>query len=109
MVQLASFLVADSVASYCSDHIDEGTIQAVFDPPELDEGLARRQSLPPDLTALLRGWARGSPRSTHHGRRHGGRGDRQARAGRLLIDCTGSKSLLRDRLVPGSAAEDGEG
>ena len=64
MVQLASFLVAESVESYCADPIDDGTIQAVFDPPDLDEGLAVRQSMPPDLMALLRGWARGSPRST---------------------------------------------
>ncbi len=32
MVQLASYLVADSVASYCTDNIDEESVQAVFEP-----------------------------------------------------------------------------
>ena len=40
MVRLASYLVADSVASYSTDHIDGETIEAVFDPAELDKGLA---------------------------------------------------------------------
>ena len=31
MVQLASYLVADSVASYCTDNIDEESVQAVFE------------------------------------------------------------------------------
>src|SRR6478672_908815 len=59
MVQLASYLVADSVASYCIDHIDGEGVQAVFDPQEIDESLAFRQSIPSDLMALLRGWAQG--------------------------------------------------
>ena len=46
MVRLASYLVADSVESYRSDRIDGETIEAVFDPPELEEGLAFRQSIP---------------------------------------------------------------
>ena len=127
MVQLAPFLVADSVASYCSDSIDEGTIQAVFDPPELDEGLALRQSIPPDLMALLRGWAMGfaplndieralsdlidARRSQPVQRIAAVVTAEDAMAmlepGDVLIDCTGSKSLLRDHLVPGSGAEDG--
>ena len=53
MVRLASYLVADSVESYRADHIDGESIEAVFDPPELDEGLALRQSIPSDLTTLL--------------------------------------------------------
>ena len=59
MVQLASYLVADSVESYRTDHIDGENVEAVFDPPELDEGLAFRQSIPSDLMALLREWALG--------------------------------------------------
>jgi len=59
MVRLASYLVADSVESYRADHIDGESIEAVFDPPELDEGLVLRQSIPSDLTTLLREWARG--------------------------------------------------
>ena len=59
MVQLASYLVADSVESYCTDYIDGENVEAVFDPSELDEGLAFRQSIPSDLMALLREWAQG--------------------------------------------------
>ena len=57
MVQLASYLVADSLESYRTDHIDGENVEAVFDPPELDQGLAFRQSIAPDLMALLREWA----------------------------------------------------
>src|SRR5688572_31282906 len=59
MVKLASYLVADSVASYCTDYIDEESIAAIFDPSELAAGLAIRQSIPADLIALLRAWALG--------------------------------------------------
>ena len=59
MVQLASYLVADSVESYCVDYIDGESVTAIFEPPELAEGLAFRQSIPPDLMTLLRAWAMG--------------------------------------------------
>jgi hypothetical protein len=59
MVRLASYLVADSVASYRDDHIDGETVEAVFDPPELDESLAFRRSIPPDLMTLLQEWSQG--------------------------------------------------
>ena len=36
MVKLAPYLVADSVASYCTDDIDEESIAAIFDPSEID-------------------------------------------------------------------------
>lgn len=52
MVRLASYLVADSVESYRTDHIDGETVEAVFDPPEPDEGLAFRESIPSDLLDL---------------------------------------------------------
>ena len=124
MVQLASFLVADSVESYCADYIDDGTIQAVFDPPELDEGLAFRQSIPPDLMAQLRGWAKGfaplnaieralsdliDARQSHPVQRTTATVTAEEamamlEPGDVLIDCTGSKSLLRDQLVSGSRA-----
>ncbi len=45
MVQLAPYLVADSVESYRTDHIDGDNVDAVFDPAELYEGLAFRQSI----------------------------------------------------------------
>jgi len=59
MVQLAPYLVADSVESYRTDYIDGDSVEAIFDPAELDEGLAFRQSIPSDLMALLRGWTSG--------------------------------------------------
>jgi len=59
MVQLSSYLVADSVESYRADHIDGDNVVAVFDPPELDEGPAFRQTIPSDLMALLQQWTLG--------------------------------------------------
>ena len=59
MVQLAPYLVADSVESYRADRIDGDNVEAVFDPRELEDGLAFRQSIPADLMALLREWAQG--------------------------------------------------
>ena len=59
MVQLAPYLVADSIASYCTDYIDGESVEAIFEPSELAEGLAFRQSIPPDLMGLLRGWTLG--------------------------------------------------
>ena len=59
MVQLAPYLVADSIASYCTDYIDGESVEAIFEPLELAEGLAFRQSIPPDLMGLLRGWTLG--------------------------------------------------
>ena len=38
MVQLAPYLVADSVESYRIDSIDGDSVEAVFDPAELDQG-----------------------------------------------------------------------
>src|SRR5690348_10591552 len=59
MVQLAPYLVADSVESYRTDAIDGDSVEAIFDPAELEEGLAYRRSIAPDLATLLRGWALG--------------------------------------------------
>ncbi len=122
MVQLASYLVADSVESYCVDYIDGESVTAIFDPPELAEGLAFRQSIPPDLMTLLRAWALGfcplntierslsdlidARRSDPVQRTAGAIAVEDAMAmlapGDIVIDCTGSKSLLRDHLVPGT-------
>ena len=120
MVRLASYLVADSVESYSSDHIDGETVEAVFDPSELDEGLAFRQSIPSDLMTLLRGWAVGfCPLNAIERSLSDLIDARESNAvlrtsavvsaedamemlepGDILIDCTGSKSLLRDHLTP---------
>ena len=127
MVQLAPYLVADSVESYRTDYIDGDSVEAVFDPAELDEGLAFRQSIPADLMALLRGWTTGfcplnaieRSLSDLIDARGSSAVQRTAAVvtaedamamlepGDILIDCTGAKSLLRDHLVPGAEELDG--
>ena len=126
MVQLAPYLVADSVASYCTDYIDEESVGAIFDPQELDEGLAFRRSIPPDLMGLLRGWTQGFVQLNAIEKSISDLIDaRQSRPvqrttaaitveeamakvapGDILIDCTGTNSLLRDRLAPNANAVD---
>ncbi len=122
MVQLAPYLVADSVESYSTDYIDGDTVAAVFEPAELEQGLAFRRSISPELMALLREWGQGfcplnaieSTLSDLIGSR-GSNGVRRIEAtvtaeealamvepGDLLVDCTGSNSLLRDQLARGS-------
>src|SRR6187399_2190279 len=59
MVQLAPYLVADSLESYRADAIDGDSVEAIFDPLELERGLAFRRSIPSDLSALLKSWAQG--------------------------------------------------
>ena len=128
MVQLSSYLVADSVASYCTDHIDEQSVHAVFEPHEIKQGLAFRQSIPSDLMKLLRGWSQGfcplnaierslseliDARPSHPVQRITAAvtaEDAMAmlEPGDILIDCTGKKSVLRDQLVPGGDAVDVE-
>src|SRR5215510_3692518 len=121
MVTLASYLVAESVESYCTDAIDEDSIAAIFDPEELVEGLAFRQSIPEDLMTLLRGWALGfcplntiersisdliDSRGSNSVHRTSGAVTAEDALGMLepgsiVIDCTGSNSLLRDQLALG--------
>jgi 2-polyprenyl-6-methoxyphenol hydroxylase-like FAD-dependent oxidoreductase len=128
MVQLAPYLVADSIASYCTDYIDEESVEAIFEPSELAEGLAFRQSIPPDLMGLLREWTLGfcplnviersisdliDARQAHPVQRTAVVVTAQdamtmLQPGDVLVDCTGSKSLLRDSLVPSAGAADGE-
>ena len=127
MVRLAPYLVADSVESYRTDSIDGDSVEAVFDPAELDQGLAFRQSIPTDLMTLLHGWTLGfcplnaieSSLSDLIDARGSSQLQRTAAVvtaedamamlepGDLLVDCTGARSLLRDRLVPGSEEADG--
>jgi 2-polyprenyl-6-methoxyphenol hydroxylase-like FAD-dependent oxidoreductase len=127
MVQLAPYLVADSVESYRTDYIDGDSVEAIFDPAELDEGLAFRQSIPSDLMALLRGWTSGfcplnlierevsdliDARVSNGVQRTAAVVTAQdavamLEPGDILIDCTGARSLLRDHLVPGSEEIDG--
>jgi len=123
MVKLSSFLVADSVQSYCADYIDGENIAAVFDIAEIEEALAFRQSIPGDLMSLILGWVQGfcplnSIEETLSNliNNRGINGVERIEsnitadqaiamlgAGDILIDCTGCKSLLRDHLVAGPA------
>lgn len=127
MVQLSSYLVADSVESYRADYIDGENVEAVFDPPELDEGLAFRRSIPADLSALLHQWALGfcplnaierslssliDTRESKPVQRFTAVVTAQdamamLEPGDILIDCTGSRSVLRDQLIPVADATDG--
>src|SRR5262245_36580684 len=128
MVKLDPYLVADSVESYCIDHIDEENIGALFDQTELEEGVAFRRSISSELMTLLRNWTLGFcplndieralsdliNRSDSHSV------ERVAAAitlpeitamlapGNVVIDCTGSHSLLRDQLAsaPQAALQD---
>jgi 2-polyprenyl-6-methoxyphenol hydroxylase-like FAD-dependent oxidoreductase len=120
MVRLASYLAADSVEAYRADHVDGDTIEAVFEPEELEEGLAFRQSIAPDLMELLRRWTRGfsplneieqsiselidaresTPVERIAATISADEAVAMAEPGDMIIDCTGSRSLLRDRLVP---------
>src|SRR5262245_6803649 len=122
MVQLAPYLVADSVESYRADAIDGDSVGAIFDPPELAQGLAFRQSIPADLSALVRSWAAGfcplrsiersisdliDARGLNPVQRNAAvvtmeDATAMLRPGDILIDSTGSRSLLRDHLVPGA-------
>ena len=127
MVTLAQYLVADSVAGYRTDDIDGESVDAIFDPAELVAGLAGRRAIPSDLMALLQAWALGfCPLNTIERTLSDlidGRGSDavvrdeavvtvEEAIGMLepddvLIDCTGSRSLLRDQLMPGSEDVDG--
>ena len=127
MVQLAPYLVAESVDSYRTDYIDGDNVDAVFDPAELHEGVAFRRSIPSDLMALLRDWTLGfcplnsieravseliDARAANGVQRTAAvvtAEDAMAmlEPGDVLIDCTGSNSLLRDHLTPGAVETDG--
>jgi hypothetical protein len=121
MVQLAPYLVADSVESYRADTIDGDSVEAIFDPAELDQGLAFRRSIPSDLRGLLESWTRGfcplntierslsdliDARASGVERLAAVVTPEDAMAmlepGDILIDSTGSRSLLRDHLAPGA-------
>ena len=126
MVKLSPYLVADSVESYRSDFIDGENVEAIFEPSELEEGLAFRQSIPPDLMSLLQDWATGfvplnqveeslsdlidarGGTSVHRTMNVVSEEDVLAllEPGDVVVDCTGARSLLRDRLVPQSGELD---
>ncbi len=125
MVQLESYLVADSIESYCTDPIDGDNVEAVFDPAQLEEAIAFRGSIPSDLMTRLRSFTQGfcplnaieqslsdliDTRPSHSVQRTVGvmtapEAIAMLEPGDMLIDCTGSKSLLRDHLVHGSGKD----
>ena len=120
MVKLESYLVADSVENYCIDPIDGENLEAVFDRTELDEGIAFRGCIPSDLKALLRNWTLGfcplnaierslsdliNVRASNSVERIAAALTAEQAMTMLepediLIDCTGSNSLLRDHVAP---------
>jgi 2-polyprenyl-6-methoxyphenol hydroxylase-like FAD-dependent oxidoreductase len=124
MVRLESYLVADSPESYRVDHVDGENIDAVFDAPEIAEGIAFRRSIPPDLSALLHRLAAGfcplnsierslSDLIDDRGSTNVERIEAVVEAkdaiamlepGDIMIDSTGSKSILRDYLLPADGA-----
>ncbi len=125
MVELAPYLVADSLQSYRADPIDGDNVDAVFDPSEFDEAIAFRRSLPADLMSLLLSWTLGfcplnaieqslsdliDERPSNAVQRTStvvGAPDAMAmlEPGDMLIDCSGRKSVFRDLLVPGSGED----
>ena len=121
MVSLASYLVADSIESYKADVIDGQDVEAIFDPVELETRLAYRRTVAPDLRALLDEWSQGfvalntieNTLSELIEARATGTVERisttlgpdeavgMLEPGDVLVDCTGTRSLMRDRLFPG--------
>ena len=121
MVQLSPYLVADSVESYRTDYIDGDTIAAVFEPSDLEDGLAFRKAIPADVMSQLGDWTQGfcplneierslSDMIDAHDSDSVERTTAVVTAeeaigmiepGDVLVDCTGTRSVLRDHLVPG--------
>jgi 2-polyprenyl-6-methoxyphenol hydroxylase-like FAD-dependent oxidoreductase len=126
MVRLAQHLVADEIEDYRADHPDRDNIDALFEPGELSDSLTFKRSIPPDLMTLLQGWTRGfcplneieRSLSDLIDERETNPVERTATAlsaddaiamvepGDVLVDCTGSRSLLRDHLTPDSGDGD---
>jgi 2-polyprenyl-6-methoxyphenol hydroxylase-like FAD-dependent oxidoreductase len=122
MVRLSSHLDAD-VHTH-ADRIDRENIDAVFEPDELESNLAFKQSIPSDLMARIKEWTRGfCPLNTIErslsdliDTRRSGSVERVAAQvtageamsiqapGDVIVDCSGSNSLLRDHLAPASDA-----
>ena len=131
MVQLAPRIAADTVARYREVAIDDVDYEAVFEVAELEAALAFRREIPSDLAGLIADWVVGfCPLNTieralsdlideRASGRASGNVERTLTAldadaalallepGDVMIDCTGTKSLLRDRLLPTDEQVDG--
>jgi len=125
MVSLADYLIADSIERYKADMIDGSSVEAIFDASELETRMAYRRTIATDLRTLLQEWTRGfvplntierslseliDTRGTGTVERIAGEVTaEQALAmlepGDILVDCTGSRSVMRDLLVPGDDAD----
>ena len=122
MVSLAKYLIADSVESYKEDPVDGQDVEALYDPVEIHTRLAYRRTVAPDLHALLEEWSRGFVQlNVVENRlteliesRDTGTIERVSRTvardealemlepGDILVDCTGTRALMRDLLLPGT-------
>jgi len=125
MVQLASYLVADSAESYRVDHIDGENTDAVFEPSEIDGAISFRRSIPPDLSTLLQQWTTGfaplnaierslsdliDARGSSNVQRvaavvEANEAISMLEPGDIMIDSAGSRSLVRDYLQPVGAPD----
>jgi hypothetical protein len=121
MVKLSSYLVADSIAAYREDHLDGENVDAVFEPWELEESLAFRRSMSPELRKLLENWTHGfcrlneieaslsdlisapgpSPVERVPAELTTDQVMEMVGPGEVVIDSSGRNSLLREHLVPG--------
>lgn len=121
MVALAEYLIADSVDAYKADPIDGLNVEAIFDEEEIEKRIDYRRDIAPDLRALLADWTRGfvplntieqslteliESRGTGTVQRTSRTLDPDQAVALLgphdvLVDCTGARSMLRDRLLPG--------
>ena len=122
MVSLAKYLIADSVESYKEDPVDGQDVEALYDPVELQTRLAYRSGVAPDLRALLEEWSRGfvqlnvvenrlteliEARDTGTVERVSTTLTRDealelVEPGDVLVDCSGTRALMRDLLLPGA-------
>jgi 2-polyprenyl-6-methoxyphenol hydroxylase-like FAD-dependent oxidoreductase len=121
-VQLAPYLVADSIESYLADQLDGQNVAAIFDPVELEYRMTYRRRVASDLRALLDAWTVGFvPLNTIErslndliDRRGLGSVERvtgevtmdalleSVAPGDIVVDCSGTRSVFRDQLVPGA-------
>ena len=69
MVSLAEYLVADSIESYRADAIDGQSVEAIFDPLELETRLAYRRTIAPTCGRCSRLDARLRATERHRARR----------------------------------------
>ena len=121
MVSLAKYLVADSIESYKEDEIDGQDVEALFDPVELQTRLAYRAGSPRTCAPCSRSGAGFVPLNVVENRltelieaRDTGTVERvsgtigaeealeKLEPGDMVVDCTGTRSLMRDLLLPGA-------